>query len=880
MKISTFTNQKDNNPVPVDASWEQLVDGLRDVRVSSCTLENCAKSDCAGKLGHAWSPASWDRGQTRKASTVKEVSALVVDLDKLDPDALFDQVERVRNFKLIVHASHSDREDKRSVRLVIALSKPVPGHLWGRFWDAALLTLGLTDYDRACRDGSRIYFLPSRPSDADYLFESQDGDVLNVDSILANLDMTEEPDSVDYVIPDFAGAPSEAAWTEAAALLAGAWPDVGRHDCHRALCGALAHAGWPVELIADFVADVCEKAHPGNGDRRKRLASARSAVNGIAAGDNVWGWTTVKEHIDPDTVNQAMVALGFLPKRDDNFLAEVSKWGIHDSEVSTEARLVTVSHDEIQTTLQAARRRLSRSSNAKKILEGKLIGRALDGKPFTEHADDDIDKAFLAAVKAITRHAPRGSSNIMLAEYLAKSRPDIPTDTLCEMVARAKASNADDDRAELPPDDFEIDPRTGKPVTNSQHNFDIALRRLNVTFHYDNFARKKIIETKVGEDIYRETVADKHIIKLMFEIERDFGFSPPKDKFYDYCAYRADQNEFHPVLNYLDGLPEWDGVPRLDKWLIDFGGAEDTPYVRAVSRLVLVAAVRRVRRPGCKFDEMLILESPQGTYKSTAIKALCPNGEWFSDNFNLEGDSKKMIEQTSGKWIVEAGELHGMSAKDHNALKQCLSSTHDEARMSYAREPQRLARQFIIIGTTNDSQYLRDHTGNRRFWPVKTDVFNVDALLKVREQIWAEASFLEAANTHDSYTRLDPSLYAAAAIEQSKRKVDNAVKVHLENVFGELAGRIQVSETWKLIGENLSDHHKFATHVSNAMTELGWTRVRLSKGWYYVKGTKEERKQLLIVTGSNNFGNLTVKPVNVDEHGNPVIDPVLGAARN
>jgi hypothetical protein len=890
MFISFFHHSGDNSPAQSEITWEQLAQGLADVRSADCTLDTCKRSECPHKDGPAWSAARYAPGTKRSVSNVLDVHALVLDFDHVNPDDLPGLLDRISPYKCIITSSHSDRLLDRCLRVVIATDKPVPAKHWYRFWGAVITMLGLPA-DKQVKDPSRLYYLPSRSKDAcgpetdgtGFAYGSSDGLSLDVDAILATVpEPVVEVLSEDFEIPTFNGAPSQQALSDAAVALAGAWPEKGRNTAQLALCGALARAGWPVDLIADFVEAVCEIAHPGNGDRPKRLKAARASVTKIQNGEFVAGWPTVEEYVDPETVQSVINTLGLgSPKFDQSFV-DAMRRVVHDNPGAVVTSLVTVSHEDIQTTLQAARRRLSRSSSAKKLKEGKLIGRALDGKPFAEHPDDDQDQALVAALQAITRYAPRGSSNIMLAEYLTKSRPDIPVDTLCEMVDRARNSNTDDDRAELPPDDFEMDPRTGKPVNGSQHNFDIALRRMNVTFHFDAFARKKIIEKAVGDSLYRETVTDRHIIQLMFEIERDFKFSPPKDKFYDYCGYRAHLSEFHPVLDYLDGLESWDGVSRTDSWLIDFGGAPDTPYVRAVSRLVLVAAVRRVRSPGCKFDEMLILESPQGSYKSTAIKSLCPNGDWFSDNFGLEGDSKKMIEQTSGKWIVEAGELNGISKKDHNSLKQYLSSTHDEARMSYARETQRLPRQFIIIGTTNDTQYLRDHTGDRRFWPVRVNIFNVAALLAIRDQLWAEANYLEAANPSADYTRLDPSLYGAAAIEQSERKVDNAVKIRLEELFGDLTGRIKVSDTWRLLGDDPVTPHNLVIQTSNAMHEMGWSRVRggSKKVYYYARGTKEEQQRLLHVTGSFNFGNLAVKPLVLDANGEPVVEPLLKTPSN
>ena len=881
MIITYFHHAGDNVPAHSEVPWDVLANSLNDVRPTQCTLENCRRSECPHKNGPAWSAARYKDNTKRGLNGVLDVHALIVDIDHVKPEQLELFLDKVKGYQVIIHSSHSDNPSDRCLRIIICLSRPVLLGEWYRFWAQVIEDLQIPA-DTQTRDPSRLFYLPSRPMDAcnsgidgsGFLFASLEGKSIDVDEVLARAPATPTYEiSEGFDIPEFTGAPSQKKLENAINLLSGAWPDSGRNTCQLALCGALARAGWPVELITDFVEAVCELARPGNGDRAKRAKAARASLAKIQAGEMVAGWPTVEEFVDPEIVKQVTSILGLGgPKHDQTFVDAFKMFG------ASELSAVVISRDDIDCTLRAARQRLGRSSNPKKKKEALVLGRALDGKPLTEHAEDDVDQLFLVALKTIVRHAPRGSSSIILAEYLTKSRPDIPLDTLCEMVEQAKGANYYDDKAELPLDEFIKEfagPRMGKPIAGSQHNFDIALRRLNVDFYFDSFARRKIMERTIDGILYRNVCEDRHYNKLMFEIERTHDFYPPKDKFYDYCADRGYQNEFHPVQDYLDGLPAWDGESRCEEWLIRYGGAPDTPYVRAVSRLVLVAAVRRVRQPGCKFDEMLILESPQGSGKSTAIKALCPNVDWFADNFRLDGDTKKMIEQTLGKWIVEAGELRGMTARDQNDLKAYLSSTHDEARMAYAREPQRLPRQFIIIGTTNDTQYLKDHTGDRRYWPVKIGKFKVDELIVIRDQLWAEANYLEMSNPVADYIRLDPDLYGDAAIEQQHRKVENAIKIHLEDKLDSLTGRISIPDVWKIVTEEISPQQHIITQVGSAMHELGWVRERIrvngKKTYYYVKGSEEEQSKLLLVTGNLGFG-ITIKVVDTDSKGNPLTE--------
>src|SRR5262249_3402526 len=151
-------------------------------------------------------------------------------------------------------------------------------------------------------------------------------------------------------------------------------------------------------------------------------------------------------------------------------------------------------------------------------------------------------------------------------------------------------------------------------------------------------------------------------------VHRRFGFKAQKTDFFDMVEDFALNNRIHPLFNYLDNL-RWDGAPRLDSWLINYGSAKDTPYVRTIGKLMLIAAVRRLRRPGCKFDEMAVLEGPQGTNKSTALKVLAVNEDWFTDDLPLGSTSKVKMEQLKGKWIIEIADLHKQKSADVNRIK-------------------------------------------------------------------------------------------------------------------------------------------------------------------------------------------------------------------
>lgn len=200
---------------------------------------------------------------------------------------------------------------------------------------------------------------------------------------------------------------------------------------------------------------------------------------------------------------------------------------------------------------------------------------------------------------------------------------------------------------------------------------------------------------------------------------------------------------FNPLRDYIKGLPEWDGIPRADTLLVDYLGAEDTPYVRAVTRKTLIGAIKRVLEPGCKFDTVLVLDGAPGIGKSTLLRKL--GGEWFSDSLSLaDTRDKTAAEKLQGVWIMEIGEMQGTRKADIDVLKGFLSRQVDEYRAAYGRVVERHPRTAIICGTTNSTTgFLRDTTGNRRFWPVPVAGQGAlsawDMTEDTRGQIWAEA---------------------------------------------------------------------------------------------------------------------------------------------
>jgi predicted P-loop ATPase len=361
--------------------------------------------------------------------------------------------------------------------------------------------------------------------------------------------------------------------------------------------------------------------------------------------------------------------------------------------------------------------------------------------------------------------------------------------------------------------------KDGAIIANKEYNIKTALENLGVWVGFDEFAQR----AKVKYNGFDGTLQDRHRNRIWLDIDAQFNFMPTAEKFDIVLMDAAYHNKLHPVREYLDSL-KWDGVPRMDRWLIEYGGAADTEYVRAVTGLFMISAVRRVRQPGCKVDEILVLESPQGKGKSSAIRALCPNEEWFTDDFPMNIDSKEIIERTLGKWIIECAELAGARKAQAEHIKSMISrQTDGPVRMAYGRLPIEQPRQFVIFGTTNSTAYLKDETGSRRFWPVRVKSFNLAKVKEFRDQLWAEANVREAAGESN---RLDPSLYEMAGFQQERRRIEDPWETIIDIQYSqEKKHRIVADFIWELLGipvERRTEQHQ--ERITKTMQRLNFRK--------------------------------------------------------
>ena len=315
------------------------------------------------------------------------------------------------------------------------------------------------------------------------------------------------------------------------------------------------------------------------------------------------------------------------------------------------------------------------------------------------------------------------------------------------------------------------------------------------------------------------------------------------------------QNRFHPVRDWLNSIgTQWDGVRRVDRLLVDYLGAEDSPYVRAVTRYVLLAAVKRIFEPGCKFDEMMVLSGAQGIGKTLILSKL--GGEWFSNSFK-DVENKDSWQSMTGKWLIEIGELRAKKRSDEDAMKNFLSKTEDVYRPAYGRYAQSFPRQCVFIGTVNDDEFLNDATGGRRYLPIEckgikqgSKVANMTK--ETVEQIWSEVYLLYKSGVD---VRLPQSIMAKAEEVREEYTSGNDDVAFIEEY---LDRKIPVNwqtmpiaqrRVWMSMNENLDEvnlvqrtvtcvleilHEMFNGEVKNKL--IVQRALRSSKKWTRIKG--------------------------------------------
>jgi len=328
------------------------------------------------------------------------------------------------------------------------------------------------------------------------------------------------------------------------------------------------------------------------------------------------------------------------------------------------------------------------------------------------------------------------------------------------------------------------------------------------------------------ERTFPAELRDQDVVLLHTVLEEEYGFALGREPLSDAVSVVAAHHRYHPVREYLAGL-RWDGTGRLDTWLTTYCGAEDSIYTRGVGSRWMLAAVARAMEPGCKVDNVLLLEGAQGVKKSGVPEVL--GGAWTADSLPSL-TTKDAASYLRGVWIVELAELAGLRRTEWNSIKAFLTRRRDRFRPAYGRREITQPRQCVFLGTVNDAEYLGDPTGARRFWPVRVARVDERALVRDRDQLWAEAFVRYQANERWWLDAdLDAELVAAARVEQEGRYVSDAFEPIVTDY---VQGRSEVTtdEIFRHAAWPDGARPRMAradqSRVVNVLTRLGFRKTR------------------------------------------------------
>lgn len=613
-----------------------------------------------------------------KNGSRKKGNVLCRSMGALDADHIpqgEDFIQRVKTvlpgIQFILYSTHSHTPEHPRYRLLLIFSREVSEEEYAPLMRMVAKDIGMDYFDDTTYQANRMMYWPSCPSDGEYVFEEQEGTLLDVDDYLGRYE--------DW--HDVTQWPTSSRQSEVIKRSAKEQADPLQKD---GIVGAFCRTYSIQEAIGKFLPQVyAPSAVEGRYDYIPGEGTA-----GVVVYDDKF----VYSHHDTDP------ASGRLLNAYD--LVRVHKFGDDDPKKSFDAMAEFAVQDE---------------KVAKLLLEERRQAAALD------FADGDWEQGLVR-----DKHGEIVNSlhNIILI---------IECDPKLNGIVYNELADSIEVSGEVPwerPDVFWRDADDAQLVAY-------------VDAQYGSFSARNI---------------DVALTKV------------------------ADDRSYHPIREFFDALPDWDRVPRVDTLLIEYLGAADNAYTRAVIRKTLCAAYKRIQEPGCKFDYMLVLNGAQGIGKSTFIANL--GMKWFSDSLTLSDmNDKTAAEKLQGYWILEIGELAGMKKADLDKVKAFISRVDDKYRASYGRRVASHPRQCVFFGTTNsENGYLRDITGNRRYWNIQVSGESPrkpwEMTPETVQQIWAEVRILVEAGEK---LYLPPELEGFARQEQrnAMEQDDREGLVHL-----------------------------------------------------------------------------------------------------
>lgn len=778
-------------------SWEDLLSSLSQPSTSNETLREYlklskAEQDELKNVGF-FVGGHCDEGR-RKNQFLHEKDILSLDFDECTPEILNNLLNPetqgvLRQYAFAIYTTRKHTEESPRFRLVFPLKQAVTqeqhdalARIVSSFVDETMDSV-----DPTCFRIAQLMYFPSVCKDADFVFYENKGDWLNPARVLDDFG-----DWKDYTKLPFSEKRGEASASS------GKKPEdpTGKRN----LIGAFCRVYSVEDAISEFIPDVySEGSEPG-----RYTYNSGSTANGAVVYDG--GQFLFSNHATDPAYGHSQNAFD---------LVRIHLFNHLDSEASDNTPVTKMpsylameqlldDYPDVQSEFSKAKRPFLTEDDFDDISDSGIETADPERKPKTAVADD-----LLSFLQDDTANDDFDSDNI-LSEFTGGYDAD-DDDQMWGWMSYLKKTKEGELVKNL--DNFQL------IISNDPRLKGVCRKNL---FNQDLVFSRRLAELTVLDKINGDEWTDSHDARVRLILE-----SPQKRKGYDFMSVAktdiraaldiaAGRDSFHPVKEFLDSL-EWDGVERLDFLFIKYLGCEDNIYTRHIARKFLTGAVARIYEPGCKFDFVPILEGSQGKKKSTFAEELSVG--WFGELTSGFEDSKKLVEITRNCWIMEIPELKGFSKSEINSLKSFFSRKSDVCRLSYEARSRRFHRQFVFIGTTNDDEtgYLRDLTGNRRYWPVKVKVDNidVDGLRKELKQIWAEAKF--------RYQQSEP-LYLEDPEAEALAKAAQGLRVEQSEEMA-LSGAIQ---EW-LDKEIPEDHYDTPHGEANDFTDLSIPTVKRDK---------------------------------------------------
>ena len=328
---------------------------------------------------------------------------------------------------------------------------------------------------------------------------------------------------------------------------------------------------------------------------------------------------------------------------------------------------------------------------------------------------------------------------------------------------------------------------------------------------------------------------DDDLIRIR-ESLNEVGYDPTPTHILEACRAVSLRNEWHPVKDYLEELPEWDGKERLKLFFPEYCGAEHNAYTEEIGVKIFTALVARVYNPGCKFDYLPILIGGEGIGKSTLLKDIAIKDRWFTDNLGSI-ENKDVILRMRSKWVVENAEMTSFNRTDPQEVKAFLSRCVDRDRLPYDRLPRDLPRQCVIFGTTNKDRFLQSETGNRRMWPIEVIKINRAKVKQDLPHFYAEAIY--RFKNHEELTLTNPEAIAIAKqIQDDRYNEDDWQEFILRFLDENKADKTSILKIWEECFGKDPAHLgvKEQSRIGKILRRMGWVRKTVRVGDKSVSG--------------------------------------------